>query len=90
MDEKTSWATLPALPYAFNSSFVRLACTFPMTALQIMINGEQINITRVSFQPLKKAMMDDVTKVSTKNRNSPIFSPMPSWILSRSLEISLS
>ena len=49
-------------------------------------SGKTDMMTRVSSQPCMKAFTKHATKVTKKNTNIPIFSPMPSCSLFKSLE----
>ena len=50
------------------------------------LTGIPASITRVSSQPWRKALVMQEAKEATKYTNMLTFSPMPSWILFRSLE----
>ena len=50
------------------------------------MSGIMQRMTRVSSQPCTKATMRERRKVPTKKNIIPIFSPIPSWSLFRSLD----
>jgi len=53
--------------------------------IEDVLTGTETIMTKVSFHPLTKARTILATKVPKKKMNIPIFSPMPSWSLIRSL-----
>lgn len=55
------------------------------SASLMCLTGMADMMTRVSSQPWMKALIKLAKKIVTKNRNIPIFSPMPSCSLLRSL-----